>query len=101
MVSMPRDVLERLGTLGGGVPPPSDPPPPPLPLSEADRLKVFFRAFGARRFKLKKISPLLAGTQGGGGGPANPPSPPLNPPPPFSSNTFLSMLVHPLVYLQL
>ena len=73
-------------TTRGGSPPPD--PPPPLPLFETDRLKIFFRTFGSRGFKLKKISPPLAGTKGGHrrrGGSGHPP-PPFNPPPLFQGN---------------
>ena len=91
-IPRPRDALERLTTTGE---PPLDPPPlwpppappQPLPLFEADRVKMFFRAFGATGFKLRTLSPAFGGDHRGPykeGVSTQPPCPfsnPLFPPP--------------------
>ena len=85
----PRDVLERLYTVGGGgvpppwipPPPPGPPPPPPLPMFETDSQNSASAPLAPRGFKLKLIfGPPSTGTIGGPkqeGGPRSTP-PPFN-----------------------
>ena len=82
----PRDVLERLYTVGGGgVPPPPPDPPHPLPMFEADSQNFASAPSVPRGFELQNFRPAFGGghrgTPGGGGSQPTPPSPPQTPPP--------------------